>query len=233
MRAYAPKSLPKQHWIAPMNPTVLIVDDHAVVAEGLELYLENNGIRVVGRAGGGQQALALAAELKPDVVLLDITLPDLDGLQVLSALKSNWPDIHVLMMTASGSRDHLIQAISLGASGYVLKSTSLAGIPHAIQAAVSGHAAIDLTLLQTTFNNYLQSDSKPRMLKPKSHKSLTEQELRVLKLIAQGMDNDAIAEKLVVSRNTVKSHVGRILKKLEVSDRTQAAIWAIRQGISR
>jgi DNA-binding NarL/FixJ family response regulator len=215
--------------VVPRKIRVLIADDHAVVSEGLQLYLENAGLEVVGRAASGRQAIDLADDLKPDVVLLDIAMPDMDGMQALAALKRAHPQVIVIMVTASGNPAYMAQAIAKGAAGYILKETSPGGIPHAIRSAYAGQSIVDPRLLRAALLD--SPEAKPKLMKDQKEVSLTKQELRVLGMLAQGMDNASIASALVVSRNTVKSHVRKVLRKLDVSDRTQAAIWAIRNGM--
>ena len=215
--------------MVPSKIKVLIADDHAVVSEGLQLYLENAGLEVVGRAASGRQAIDLTEELKPDVVLLDIAMPDMDGMQALAALRRAHPRSTVIMVTASGNPAYMAQAIAKGAAGYILKETSPSGIPHVIRAAYAGQSIVDPRLLRAAL--LAGPEPKPKPKTPGKDVSLTKQELRVLGLLAKGMDNETIASALVVSKNTVKSHVRKILRKLDVSDRTQAAIWAIRNGM--
>ncbi|MGD8554135.1 MAG: response regulator transcription factor [Anaerolineales bacterium] len=215
--------------MVPRKIRVLIADDHAVVSEGLQLYLENAGLEVVGRAASGRQTIDLADDLKPDVVLLDIAMPDMDGMQALTALKRAHPRIVVIMVTASGNPAYMAQAITKGAAGYILKETSPSGIPHVIRSAYAGQSIVDPRLLRAAL--LASPEPKPKLQKGEKHVPLTRQELRVLGMLAKGMDNASIASALVVSRNTVKSHVRKVLRKLNVSDRTQAAIWAIRNGM--
>jgi DNA-binding NarL/FixJ family response regulator len=215
--------------VVPRKIRVLIADDHAVVSEGLQLYLENAGLEVVGRAASGRQAIDLADDVKPDVVLLDIAMPDMDGMQALVALKRAHPRVIVIMVTASGNPTYMAQAIAKGAAGYILKETSPGGIPHVIRTAYAGQSVVDPRLLRVAL--LASPEPKPKLRKAENDVSLTKQELRVLGMMAKGMDNASIASALVVSRNTVKSHVRKVLRKLDVSDRTQAAIWAIRKGM--
>jgi DNA-binding NarL/FixJ family response regulator len=205
---------------------VIIADDHGVVRAGLRGLLTAAGLEVVGEAGTGREALALARELHPDVVLLDVRMPEMDGLQALTAIKSELPDVSVVMLTVYASTEYLSRAIAAGAAGYLLKDAEPDEIVRVVQAAAEGDMVIDATLLQSVLEHTPVSEGDALQ-----HADLTQQELRVLKLIALGLNNDAIAETLVVSRNTVKTHVRHIFEKLGVSDRTQAAIWAVRNGL--
>ncbi len=205
---------------------VIIADDHGVVRAGLRGLLTAAGLDVVGEAGTGAEALDLARELHPDVVLLDVRMPEMDGLQALSAIKAELPRISVVMLTVYASTEYLSRAIASGAAGYLLKDAEPDEIVRVVQAAAEGDRVIDPTLMQSVLAHtpVAEGDALQRA-------DLTQQELRVLKLIALGLNNDAIAETLVVSRNTVKTHVRHIFEKLGVSDRTQAAIWAVRNGL--
>jgi DNA-binding NarL/FixJ family response regulator len=212
------------------SPSVFIVDDHAVVSEGLQLYLEAAGMTVLGRSASGREAVQRVEKLGPQVVLLDVAMPDMDGLETLTAIKRARPETIVIMVTAVSNLDTMASAVAGGASGYVLKDTSLKGIPHVIRAAVAGHSIVDAAMLRAALRAG-PSLTPPKIGSGSGMRPLTRQELRVLALIVQGLDNEAIAEELVISRNTVKTHVRKILRKLGVADRTQAAVWAQRHGI--
>ena len=205
---------------------VIIADDHGVVRAGLRGLLTAAGLEVVGEAGTGVEALTLARELHPDVVLLDVRMPEMDGLQALAAIKSERPDISVVMLTVYASTEYLSRAIAAGAAGYLLKDAEPDEIVRVVRAAAEGEMVIDASLLQSVLGQTQATENDALQ-----QADLTQQELRVLKLIALGLNNDAIAETLVVSRNTVKTHVRHIFEKLGVSDRTQAAIWAVRNGL--
>lgn len=205
---------------------VIIADDHGVVRAGLRGLLLGAGLDVAGEAGTGLEAVSLARALHPDVVLLDVRMPEMDGLQALTAIKAEMPDISVVMLTVYASTEYLSRAIAAGAAGYLLKDAEPEEIVRVVRAAADGEMVIDATLLQSVLGQTPVAENDALQ-----QADLTQQELRVLKLIALGLNNDAIAETLVVSRNTVKTHVRHIFEKLGVSDRTQAAIWAVRNGL--
>ena len=205
---------------------VIIADDHGVVRAGLRGLLAAAGLDVVGEAGTGAEAVSLARKLHPDVVLLDVRMPVMDGLQALTAIKSELPEISVVMLTVYASTEYLSRAIAAGAAGYLLKDAEPDEIVRVVRAAAEGDRVIDASLLHSVLEHTPVAEADALQ-----QADLTQQELRVLKLIALGLNNDAIAETLVVSRNTVKTHVRHIFEKLGVSDRTQAAIWAVRNGL--
>jgi len=205
---------------------VLIADDHGGGRAGLRGLLTASGLDVIGEADNGRMAVSLARDLHPDVVLLDVRMPEMDGLQALAAIKSETPGVSVVMLTVYASPEYLSRAIAAGAAGYLLKDAEPDEIVRVVRAAAEGEMVIGSGLLQSVLQNAgaAQDDELQRV-------DLTHQELRVLKLIALGLNNDAIAEALVISRNTIKTHIRHIFEKLRVSDRTQAAIWAVRNGL--
>ncbi|HKZ85254.1 MAG TPA: response regulator transcription factor [Anaerolineae bacterium] len=211
--------------------TVLIADDHGVVREGLRAMLEREGLRVVGEARTGREAIALAGSLAPKVVLLDIRMPDLDGLQALAAIKAARPETSVIMLTSHANPGYLARAVAHGAAGFLSKEIDPDRIPAAVRAAATGDHLLDPALLRAA----LASAAVEAPLTPESDippaDLLTEAETRVLRLLAEGLDNETIAASLSLSVNTVKTHVRHIFEKLNVSDRTQAALWAVRHGI--
>jgi DNA-binding NarL/FixJ family response regulator len=210
---------------------VLIADDHGIIVEGLRLYLQRDGIEVVGVAQTGRQTIELVQALKPDVVLLDIRMPDMDGLQALAAIKNGGFQTAVIILTGFVRIEYLTRAITLGAAGFLSKDVDPERIPHAIKVVSSGDSIIDREVLQEAIREfYFVTESEPQEPVP-TVQPLTKQELRVLRFIGEGLNNESIAQMLSVSRNTVKAHVSSILSKLGLSDRTQAAIWAVRRGL--
>lgn len=207
---------------------VTIVDDHGIVRQGLRALLTRPGMEVVGEADGGDAAVALARTQQPDVMLLDIRMKDGDGLQALPQIKAVSPRTSVIMLTTYANPGYLARAISQGASGYLSKETDPDQIVRAVQAAASGEALIDRTLLQAALT--AAADYAPPMPEPAEMEiePLSEREHDVLRLMVQGFSNQVIADTLSVSVTTVKTHVQHILQKLHVSDRTQAALLALR-----
>jgi DNA-binding NarL/FixJ family response regulator len=213
---------------------VVIADDHGVVRTGLKGLMADSGLDVVGEASNGREAVDLVNELLPDVVLLDIRMPDMDGLQALAIIKETQPQTSVIILTTYNNPGYLARAISLGAAGYLSKEVDPHRIPRAVRAAATGDSLLDRDLLLAALQNMTpplpdQIDSAASLQAEK----LTDQETKILQLIVEGMNNDAIAEALSISRSTVKTHVSHIFRKLGVSDRTQAAVWAMRHGIAR
>ncbi len=227
------QSLPP-HVRDPGVPTpirVLIADDHKLVCIGLRMVLERAGFDVVGEASTGRQAVERARELDPQVILLDIIMPDMDGLQALAALRASMPHTSVIMSTAYARPDFLARAIAAGAAGYITKDDDPASIPRIVRSVVEGEAIVNRDILTLALRE-LSGLTKTSPMGPQGEKpALTPQQLRVLSLIAEGMDNATIADTLSVSKNTVKTHVRDIFARLGVNDRTQAAIWALRTGM--
>jgi DNA-binding NarL/FixJ family response regulator len=212
---------------------VLIADDHKLVCMGMRMLLENAGFEVVGEASTGRQAVQLGKETEPDVILLDIIMPDMDGLHALSALRAALPQTSVIMSTAYARPDFLARAIALGAAGYITKDDEPASIPRAVRAVVEGDAIVNREMLTLALRELSTLSRTTPVAPDKEATALTPQQLRVLSLIAEGMDNATIADTLSLSKNTIKTHVREIFSRLGVTDRTQAAIWALRNGLVR
>jgi DNA-binding NarL/FixJ family response regulator len=210
------------------NPiAVLIVDDHAVVREGLRAFLQlQDGIEVAGEAGDGEEALEQALALRPDVILMDLVMPKLDGVAAMRELRASVPESRVIVLTSFLEDERLLPAIQAGAAGYLLKNAEPAELARAIRAAPGGETIIDPTVA----SRLVQAIADGR--RSASDQALTRREREVLELIARGRSNKRIAFELGISEKTVKTHVGHVLAKLGVSDRTQAALLAVREGLA-
>jgi DNA-binding NarL/FixJ family response regulator len=207
---------------------VLIVDDHAVVREGLRTFLElQDGIDVAGEAADGLEAVELAATLEPDVILMDLVMPRLDGVGAMRAVRERSPRSRVIVLTSFLDDERLMPAIEAGADGYLLKDVEPSELAQAIRTAQAGEAMI----APTVAGRLLRKLSQPRPPKPADAERLTRREQEVLELIAAGRSNKRIAFELGISEKTVKTHVGHLLAKLGVSDRTQAALLAVQSGL--
>jgi NarL family two-component system response regulator LiaR len=205
---------------------VLIADDHAVVRQGLRTYLElQDDLEVVAEAADGEQAVAAAARLEPDVVLLDLAMPALDGIGALRRLAEEAPGARVIVLTSFGEDERLFEALRAGATGFLLKDTQPADIVTAIRTAHAGQSPLS-PATATRVVEELARGGRPRVAE-----LLTPRELEVLGLLARGHSNKRIALELGVAEKTVKTHVGHVLGKLGLSDRTQAALYAVREGI--
>lgn len=206
---------------------VLLVDDHSMVREGLKQLLELDGdIKVVGEAGNGESCLSLIDSLQPDVVLLDINMPGMNGLEVLERLRNKGSKQKVLILTIHNEVEYLIKAIDIGVSGYLLKDSESSVLKKAIYVVNSGDNFIDATMTPLLKEQkYLREVQREACSK---EKLLSTREIEVLCALAEGLYNKEIASKLQISEKTVKNHVSNIFKKIGVSDRTQAAVYAIR-----
>ncbi|MDQ3811405.1 MAG: response regulator transcription factor [Chloroflexota bacterium] len=212
---------------APPQIRVLIVDDHGVVREGLRAYLElEPDIQVVGEARDGQDAVRRAHELRPDVVLMDLVMPNMDGVTAITRIKEQRPDTHVIVLTSFLDEERVVPAIRAGATSYLLKDVAAADLARAIRAARAGQAQLHPEVAR----RLMQQVTVPR--KADAGAQLTDREREVLRLVAEGRSNKEIARSLVVSERTVKGHVSNILGKLGLQDRTQAALYAVRHGLA-
>ncbi|MFF4083195.1 response regulator [Streptomyces sp. NPDC087218] len=204
---------------------VLLVDDHQVVRRGLRTFLEiQDDIEVVGEAADGAEGVARAEELRPDVVLMDIKMPGTDGIEALRMLRELQNPARVLIVTSFTEQRTVVPALRAGASGYVYKDVDPDALAGAIRSVHAGHV-----LLQPEVAEALLAQEEPGGGTGRGN-TLTEREREVLGLIADGRSNREIARALVLSEKTVKTHVSNILMKLDLSDRTQAALWAVRHG---
>lgn len=206
---------------------LLIVDDYPVVLSGLQAMLQSHAeIEVVGVANSGRQAVDLALSLRPQVVLMNVSMPGIDGIEATQLIKKSAPEINVLIFSGLSSHDKVTPAINAGAIGYILKDASELELLRAIQQVSRGEACLHPSVVGHVLKQIQEPGQRGSLLD-----RLTERELEVLKLMADGHSNQEIAKLMVVGMATVHSHVSRILAKLEVSSRTQAVIFAIRSGV--
>jgi two-component system, NarL family, response regulator LiaR len=214
-----------------MNETIrlLIADDHAIVREGLRALIATEpGLELVAEAGDGIEAVSKVHALKPDVILLDMMMPRKDGLGAIEDIMKDQPNARILVLTSFAEDDKVFPAIKAGALGYLLKDSSPQELLQAIRNVYQGEASLHPTIARKLMRELSQPPSLPPTTDP-----LTEREVEVLRLVAQGLSNDDIAEKLVVSERTVRTHVSHILDKLHLANRTQMALYAVRQGIAK
>jgi len=206
-----------------MSIRILIVDDHSVVRQGLRMFLAlDNDLEVVGEAADGAEALRRVRELKPDVVLMDLLMPVMDGITAIAAIRKEMPETEVIALTSVLEDASVIGAVKAGAIGYMLKDTQAEELCRAIKAAADGQVQ-------------LSPKAAARLMRevrvPDSPETLTERETEVLRLLARGQSNKEIAQALSIGEKTVKTHVSNILAKLGVQSRTQAALYAVRIGL--
>ena len=210
---------------------VLLVDDHGVVRRGIEAYLDLvDDIEMLGEAGNGREALARVAEMDaagrpPDVVLMDLLMPEMDGIAATAAIKERWPQIEVVALTSFIEEDKIHGALQAGATGYLLKDAAATEVAAAIRAAHHGEMHLDPAVARRLAES-LRTPKREEPIEP-----LTEREREVLGLVAQGKANKEIARQLEISERTVRTHVSSILGKLGLVSRTQAALYAVREGL--
>ncbi len=212
-----------------MKIKILIADDHPIVREGIKQLLElDEKIKIVACASDGEECLKLIKLLGPDVVLLDINMPRLNGIQVLREIKKSNVKLKVLMLTIHNEVQYLMEAVDLGCNGYVLKDSDSDTLRKAIYAVYDNQTFIQPELISVLNSGLIKKEAD--MERNKTH-GLTKREVEVLKLISEGLFNKEIADRLSISERTVKNHISNIFKKIDVSDRTQAAVFAIKNSI--
>ena len=215
-----------------MKIKVLLVDDHTVVLKGLAFFLSTQeDLELVGEANNGKEALVKVGETNPDVILMDLYMPEMDGVEATAYIKKEYPNVKVIVLTSFSDQAHVLPALRAGASGYILKDVEPDQLVEAIRSAYKGNIQ-----LHPEIANALLSQTLP--VEEKEEESsiqvdvLTARENEVLQLLAKGMSNKEIASVLVITEKTVKAHVSSILSKLNLSDRTQAALYAVKNGIA-
>ena len=210
---------------------LLIVDDHAVVRQGLRGFLElTEEFEVVAEGANGLEAVSLAQELQPDVVLMDLVMPEMDGIEATRRIKLANPDMKVLILSSFGDENNVLPAIQAGALGYILKDIDPEELADAIRKTAQGKTQLDPEIANLLIS-HMQNDSKNDEQVNQKLSELTSRELEVLVQIGRGLSNKEIATELSISQMTVKTHVSNLLSKLNLADRTQAAIFSIRQGL--
>lgn len=208
--------------------TILVADDHAIVREGLRALLDTEpGMQLLDEAQDGVEAMLKARAQQPDVILLDMVMPRQDGLETIKQIKAEQPDARILVLTSFAEDEKVFPAIKAGALGYILKDSSPGQLLQAIRDVYRGEASLHPTIARKLIMELSQPPAEPLTEEP-----LTEREVDVLKHVAQGLSNQQIAESLVLSERTVRTHVSHILEKLHLANRTQAALYALRKGIS-
>jgi NarL family two-component system response regulator LiaR len=207
---------------------ILIVDDHAIVRKGLRALLDaKQDIEVVGEAANGDEAIQKANQLRPDVILLDLVMPQKDGIEAIREILDDDPEARILILTSFADDDKVFAAIRGGALGYLLKDSRPSELLEAIRSVYRGDLSIKPSIAHKLVRELNHATSKRRTTEP-----LTVREVTVLKLVARGLTNQAIAKKLFISDRTVTTHVSHILGKLHLANRTQAALYALREGLA-
>ncbi|MGH8990052.1 MAG: response regulator [Acidimicrobiia bacterium] len=215
----------------PRTIRILVVDDHPVVRQGLRAFLDTReGMAVVGEAGDGEAAVAEAARLRPDVILMDLVMPGVDGLTAIGRIRAADPAARILVLTSFSSADQVVPAVRAGAAGYLLKDAAPEEVESAVRAVHRGEARLDPQVTATVLAE-MATPAPAAGPDEKALATLTPREREVLGLLARGLTNAQLARELVVSEKTVKTHVSSILAKLRLADRTQAALFAARLGL--
>jgi len=209
---------------------VMIVDDHDLFRTGLRNLLEEESVQVVGEAAAGAEAVRAVAELTPDVVVMDLNMPGMSGVEATRQITSIWPLTRVVVLTISDQDGDVMDAILAGACGYLLKDASIQDLIRGIGAAAVGESLISPTIASKVLRRVRSSSSQPEIERT-IRAELSDREIEVLKLIANGKDNAMIAGELHISPKTVKNHISNILMKLQIDNRIQAAVFAVRSGI--
>ncbi|SEM18320.1 DNA-binding response regulator, NarL/FixJ family, contains REC and HTH domains [Mesobacillus persicus] len=211
-----------------MGIRVLIADDHHVVRRGLVFFLRTQqNLEVIGEAGNGKEAVQLAKSLKPDVILMDLVMPEMDGIEATKLIKEHHPEMKIIILTSFSDQDHVIPALEAGASGYQLKDIQPDDLVSAIKKVMEGE-----NLLHPKATSHLLANLSTKGNQDKKRfEELTKRELEVLREIAKGRSNKEIASALFITEKTVKTHVSNLLAKLEVADRTQAALYAVKNKL--
>jgi two-component system, NarL family, response regulator DegU len=206
---------------------LMLADDHRMLREGLRRSMSDQGFDVIGEARDGDEAIRLAEELQPEVILMDVTMPEVDGVEATRQIRLHYPDIRIVMLTMHADQEVLAAAIRAGASGYLVKDCSTEEIASAVRMAASGETALSPQLAASMLDEVRKLDQPSS----EEERVITRREEEVLQLIANGCSTPEVAEKLFISQKTVKNHLASIYQKLDARDRTQAVLQAVRMGI--
>ena len=210
-----------------MTIRLMLADDHRMLREGLSRSMREQGFDIVGEAGDGAEAVSLALNVRPDVILMDVTMPEIDGVEACRQVRAQLPDTKVVMLTMHADQGVLTSAIRAGATGYLVKDCSTEEIASAVRMAAGGETALSPQLAASMLNEVRRWDQPHK----EEERVVTKREEEVLQLIADGCSTPEVAEKLYISQKTVKNHLASIYQKLDARDRTQAVLQAVRMGI--
>ena len=210
---------------------LMLADDHRMLREGLRRSLSDEGFDVVGEASDGEEAVGLAGQLQPDVILMDVTMPDVDGVEATRRIHQLHPDIRIVMLTMHADQSVIAEALRAGASGYLVKDCSTDEIADAVRQAASEDSSLSPALAVAMLDEVRRLDPDPVV--DDADRVVTKREVEVLQLIADGCSTPEVAERLFISQKTVKNHLASIYHKLDARDRTQAVLQAVRMGIVR
>jgi len=210
---------------------VLIVDDHTLFRQGLRAMLEfEKGIKIIGEASSGSEAIQKCEKLLPDIVLMDLEMPELNGIEAVKAIRQSCPNVGIIMLTMYGDDGHLFEAIKAGANGYVLKESSIDKLLAHIKAVANGESILNSSIARRVLEEFVKLAQEYYSQK-EAYKKLTAREIEILELLADGKANKQIARKLFISEKTVKNHTANIYSKLHCNDRTQAVLEGLRLGL--
>ena len=213
---------------------LMLADDHTMLREAVRRAMENAGLEVVGEAGDGEEAVRLAAEVLPDVILMDVSMPVLDGVEATRQIHRAVPDAHIVMLTMHADADVITRALSAGAIGYLVKDSSMAEVVDAVRLAANGDTALSIDLASSMLREVQRlGNAPPSSTTSAADQVITKREEEVLQLIAEGLSTPEVAASLYISVKTVKNHLASIYAKLDSRDRTQAVIRAVKLGIIR